>query len=254
MREQVGKARLLQRCGEGVDELVGQLADEADGVGEQVRPAAQPQRADRRVERVKQTVADAYLGVGQRVQKRRLAGVGVSHQRDLRQCCTLALRALGGARAAHAVQAPAQGGDAIARQAAVGLDLRLPRAARADASAEALEVAPQPAHAGEVVFELCQLDLQLALGAVGVRGEYVQDHRGAVDHRQAQRLLEVALLPRAQLVVAGDQVGIAGARHGPDFGHLAGAQVGVGMRTLAALDELAHDAHAGGAQKLCELA
>ena len=114
-------------------------------------------------------------------------------------------------------------------------------------------MAPQPAHAGEVVFELCQLDLQLALGAVGVRGEYVQDHRGAVDHRQAQRLLEVALLPGAQLVVAGDQVGVAGARHGADLGHLAGAEVGVGMRSLATLNELAHDAHAGGAHELFEL-
>ena len=46
---------------------------------------------------------------------------------------------------------------------------------------------------------------------VGVVGEDVEDHRGAVDHRHAERRLEVALLARRELVVAGDQVGVAGA-------------------------------------------
>ena len=71
---------------------------------------------------------------------------------------------------------------------------------------------PQPAHAREVVLELGELDLELALGRVGVVGEDVEDDRRAVDHRHAERLLEVALLARRQLVVAGDQVGVAGAR------------------------------------------
>ena len=60
---------------------------------------------------------------------------------------------------------------------------------------------PQPAHAREVVLELGQLDLELALGRVGVVGEDVEDDRGAVDHRHVERLLEVALLARAELVV-----------------------------------------------------
>ena len=65
---------------------------------------------------------------------------------------------------------------------------------------------PQPAHAGKVVLELGQLDLELALGRVGVVGEDVEDHRGAIDHGHAERLLEVALLARAELVVARDDV------------------------------------------------
>ena len=68
---------------------------------------------------------------------------------------------------------------------------------------------PQAPHAGEVVLELGQLDLELALGAVGVVGEDVEDHGGAVDHRHAERRLEVSLLARSELVVAGDQVGVA---------------------------------------------
>src|SRR5207253_2767856 len=82
-------------------------------------------------------------------------------------------------------------GDPVAGQAAVGLDLRLPRSTGADPAvyaprAEPLEVRPQPAHAGKVVLELGQLDLELALGRVGVVGEDVEDHRGAIDHGDAE--------------------------------------------------------------------
>jgi hypothetical protein len=44
-------------------------------------------------------------------------------------------------------------------------------------------VGPQPPHAGEVVLELGEFHLQLALGGVGMIGEDVEDHRGAVDDR-----------------------------------------------------------------------
>ena len=209
VREQIGAAGLLERRREGVDELVGQLADEADRVGQQVRPAAQAQRAGRRVERVEQPVAHAHLGAGERVQQRRLAGVGVADQRDRRQRGALALGALDRARALHVLQAAAQRRDPVAREAPIGLDLRLPGSPRADPATEPLEVAPQAAHAREVVFELGELDLQLSLRAARVGGEDVEDHGRAVDDRQADGLLEVALLARGQLVVAGDQVGVA---------------------------------------------
>ena len=57
MQDQVGVERLLERRGERVDQLVRQLADEADGVGEQVRAAADLERARRRVERVEEPLA-----------------------------------------------------------------------------------------------------------------------------------------------------------------------------------------------------
>src|SRR5215470_12598172 len=88
-------------------------------------------------------------------------------------------------RALHVIEPALEGRDAIAREAAVGLDLRLARASRADAAAETLEVRPQAAHAGHVVFQLRELDLQLALGRVRVAGEDVEDHGRAVEHRHA---------------------------------------------------------------------
>ena len=96
-----------------------------------------------------------------------------------------------------------------AREPAVCLELSLAGAARPHsptdcrrgASGEPLEVLPEAAHAREVVLELGKLDLELALGAPRVLGEDVQDQLRAVDDPRIQRVLEVALLRRGQLVV-----------------------------------------------------
>src|SRR5437660_2202905 len=148
------------------------------------------------------------------------------------------------------LEATLEGRDAVAREAPVSLDLRLPRPPRADPAAQSLEVAPQSAHAREVVLELRELDLELALGAAGVRGEDVEDHGCSIDDRKAERLLEVALLARGELVVAGDEVRVALLGRGLRLPNLAWTEVGVRMRLGAALHELADDRYACGSQKL----
>ena len=60
---------------------------------------------------------------------------------------------------------------------------------------------PLPAHARQVVLELRELDLELPLGADGVLGEDVEDQLRPVDDARLERVLEVALLRRLELVV-----------------------------------------------------
>src|SRR3954447_22805392 len=173
VQDQVGQARLLERRAEGIDQLVGQLLDEADGVGQQEAPPADLGRAGRRVEGVEEAVADADARAGERVEQRRLARVRVAGESHRRQVCAFALGTLDLARAAHVAELALERRDAVAGEAAVGLDLRLARASGADAAvhtagAEALEVRPQAAHAREVVLELRELDQELALGRMGV--------------------------------------------------------------------------------------
>ena len=151
------------------------------------------------------------------------------------------------------LQAATQVRDAVARQAAVGLDLRLAGAPGADPATEPLEVGPQAPHSREVVLELGQLHLELALGAVGVVGEDVEDHGRPVDHRHAQTLLEVALLARDELVVAHDEVRVRAGDLGLDLGELPAAEIAVGIRPGANLDDLADVRDSGGAQELLEL-
>ncbi len=112
---------------------------------------------------------------------------------------------------------------------------------------------PGAAHAGQVVLQLSELDLELALGGVGVVGEDVEDHRGAVDHRNSELGLQVPLLARGELVVGGDQVGIGGGDLSLQLGQLAAAEVAVRVGLVAALNQLAGGRHPGGAQQLLQL-
>ena len=98
-------------------------------------------------------------------------------------------------------------GDAAAGQPPVGLELRLARPARADAAAESLEVLPHAAHPRQVVLELRELDLELALGAARVLGEDVEDQLRAVDDPRLEEVLEPALLRGLELVVDEQRLG-----------------------------------------------
>ena len=253
MHDQVRAEGLLQRGCEGVDQLVRELPDEADRVDEEVGPASDLERACHRVECVEQPVLDPGVRTRERVQEGRLARVRVAGQRDGRQLSSLALPPHRRAAPARALQLPPQCGDPVARQAAVGLDLGLARASRAYAAAEPLQMGPQPAHAREVVLELRELHLQLALGRRRVVGEYVQDDRGAVDHRDAHRLLEVPLLAREELVVDGHQVRAMLPDRSLEVDKLALAEVAVRIGTLPPLDELARHGDTGGAEELPQL-
>src|SRR5712691_2106606 len=99
------------------------------------------------------------MRVGEGVQERRLACVRVPGEGDRRLLGLVPACAHQAARALRALDAASQGGDAVARQTPVALDLRLTRASGTDAPAKALQVGPETAHAGEVVLQLRELDL-----------------------------------------------------------------------------------------------
>src|SRR5439155_16237142 len=150
---------------------------------------------------LEQPVVDRGAGTCQRIQQRRLAHVRVARQGDRGS------RGAGPSLPARltltteAAQAPLEDRDPLPREPPVCLQLRLARAARADSATEPLEVLPQPAHAGQVVFELSELDLELALGGDGVLGEDVQDQLRPVDDASLKRILETTLLRGLELVV-----------------------------------------------------
>ena len=112
---------------------------------------------------------------------------------------------------------------------------------------------PHPPHPRQVVLELRELDLELALGADGVLGEDVEDQLRPVDDACLQRVLEELLLRRVELVV--DEQGF---RPGLLVGglqllHLPLADVGARGGMRPALHELAHGLDARGAGELVDL-
>ena len=171
-----------------------------------VSPPGKRQPAGGGVERGEQPVLDEHARrVGEPVEQRRLAGVRVADDGDRWRAgrVAAALRCVCAVLAICA-QVGLELVDAAHDAAAVDLELGLARAAGADAAPPAPHAAgllrersALPPQAGQAVAELGQLDLGLALLAVGVLGEDVEDHRGAVDGRAPEQLLEVELLGRA---------------------------------------------------------
>ena len=134
MQQQVGVGDLLQGRTEGVDQLVGQLPDKADGVGERELPAIGSLCASHgRVQGREELILDQHARPGEPVDQRGLAGVGVAGDRHARGAVGLARVPLGVAVGLHLADFPAQLGDSGVNAAPVQLDLGLTGAARADA-------------------------------------------------------------------------------------------------------------------------
>jgi hypothetical protein len=100
------------------------------------------------------------------------------------------------ARAIDLFQLASDGVDSIHQSTSVGLELGLARSPGADAAlllGERTAGAPQT---GQSVLQQRQFHLGLAFRSACVLREDVQDHRGAVDRRSPEDLLQVALLGR----------------------------------------------------------
>src|ERR1041384_8321123 len=67
---------------------------------------------------------------------------------------------------------------------------------------------PLPVEARQQIFELRQLDLQLALVAARSLGKYVEDELAPVDYANVERVFQIALLSGRQIFVQNDQIGM----------------------------------------------
>ena len=95
--------------------------------------------------------------------------------------------------------------DALADQAAVGLDLGFAGAAqKAEAAALALQMGPAPHQPRALIGQMRQLDLQPPFPGARAFAEDFQDQRGAVQHLGVPGLLQIALLHRRELGVDDD--------------------------------------------------
>jgi len=144
-------------------------------------------------------------------------------------------------------------GEAGLDLAAVGFELGFAGAAGADAAAELRHGATPTGEARELVFELGELDLELAFAGFGVAGEDVQDELGAVDDVAGEARLDVAELRGGEVVVEEDQRGVGAGDDGDDLVELALADEAGWIGLLAALDERRGDGRASGTGEFLEL-
>ena len=149
VEHEVRVRHLLERGAERLHELVGQAADEADRVREQHRLAArQPQPAGRGIERGEQPVLHEHGRVGEPVEQRGLPGVGVAHERDVREGPTAARLALGVARPAEPGEIAFELREPPLDPPPVDLELGLTGAAGPDPATLLDSVTPRPRSRG----------------------------------------------------------------------------------------------------------
>ena len=153
----------------------------------------------------------------------------------------------------HLVQLTIEVAKPLADAAPFDLDLGLAgTSAGADAAHLAVVVVGTD-QARKQVVELSRLDLQAALSSAGVLREDVEDQLRTVDHPDLELLFEVALLPRAQVVVADQEVVLELRTPLLDLGHLAASDEDGGLDLVPVLDLDRDHLAAGGPGQLLQL-
>ena len=229
VQDEVRLEDFLQGRTERLDQLRRQVADEADGVGHDDRPAvAQLTAARRRIQGGEKRVLHQHACARQRVEQRGLAGVGVTRDGDARQMPRPAPRPLDFAGGLHRRQLLADARHVLAQATAVGLDLRFARATQADAAVRtgaATGLAGQrmapTAQTRDQVLHLGQRHLRLALLRLRVLRENVEDEHGAVDDLGVELVLQRDQLAGREFTVGDDGVGAGGLHDVAQLRHLA---------------------------------
>ena len=243
MHDDVGLQHLFQRGAERRDQFDRQIGDKAHRVGEDhLAPVRQHQSAHGGIERREQQVLGEHVRFRQRVEQRRLAGIGVAHQRHDRIRHALARFAMQPARALHLFQFLADFREPFADQPAVGFDLRFAGAAQeAEAAALTFEMGPAAHQPAALIGQMGEFDLQTAFPGLRAFAEDFENERGAVEHLGSPRPFEIALLHGAQMRVDDDHFRFERARLGGDLFDLAGADQRGGTADRQRHDPLRND-------------
>jgi hypothetical protein len=135
----------------------------------------------------------------------------------------------------------------------VGFELSFARAAGSDSAAQTGHFRASSGKARQQVIELCQFHLQAAFPRPGAGGKDVQNELGAIDHLRVERLFQVALLGRCQVLVEDDRIDVPGLYRGRDFDDFAAAEKSRGFRGNAGLNDTVGDVRTSAGCEFCKL-
>src|SRR6185503_20323577 len=178
--------------------------------------------AGRRVERGEELILHVDVRTRERVEEGRLAGVRVADERNL--VAVAAALPLDAALAHDSLEFALQLGDPLANPTAVDFELRFARAPRSDAAAEPRQVGPQAGEARQEVLELRQLHLKARLPGTRAAREDVEDEPASVHDLDLEVVLEIAGLPRREIVVEEKERRLLRQREVPHLVHLSLAE------------------------------
>src|SRR6185503_11011138 len=126
--------------------------------------------------------------------QRRLAGVGITDERERGDRNLGAHLAPGLALLLDLLEPPGEHAHALPDETPVGLELRLAGTAHADTAFLPLEVRPPAHEARRDVFQLRELDFELAFETAGALRENIENQAVSIEYPAPGELLEIALL------------------------------------------------------------
>ena len=246
VEQDVGIVELFERRFEGGDEIFWEVADEADGIGEDdFFELWEAQTAARRVERGKELIFGIDAGVCQDVEKRRFSGVCVADEAENGDVLSVALLALKFAACFAVFELALQGLHAFAGFSAVHFEFRFARPAAADAAREAAHGGVFVDEFGEIVFELGEFDLELSVDGFCALGEDVEDELRAIEDFVRERLGDDARLRRGEFAIEDDEFGVIVEGMKLDLLQFPRTDEAFGVGRFSALFDDAHDVDAG---------
>lgn len=216
--EEVGKDGLLQGGAEGLDEVVGEIADEADGVGEEKGLAiGELEAAGGGVEGGEEFVFGEDVGFGETVEEGGLADVGVADDGGVGDGDAAALFAHGVTLLFDFFEFGFDAVEAFVGESAVGFELgfafatggsHATAAGATGGAALTVKVGPHAGEPGDGIFEAGELDLEAGLFSSGAHVEDVEDDFVAVNDAEVGVGFPGALLAWGEFVVDDDAVGV----------------------------------------------
>ena len=254
MDDQVGEHGLLQRRLERLDELVRELADEADRVGDQVSAAAVAVGARGRVEGVEEPLPHPSPGSRERVQQGRLARVGVAGEGHDRE----APSRRGGPASPRGFAPGARAGGAGSRSGRGPGGGRSRSGSPRARGSRSRRPAARDGSTGRACARGCTRAAPAPPGAFPRRcGRGRRRCRGSprCGRSRARRAPPPGSAPGAGTSSSSQATRLASQRaiSRLELGQLAPPEVAVGIGPRADLDQLAGGRHAGGAQELLQL-
>lgn len=221
-------------CGfEGLDEAVGEVADESDGIGDEEGLAVgELDAAGGGIECGEEHVLGEDVGSREAVEEGGFTGVGVADDRAMGGIEFLAFLALGFALFADDFEFAFAAVYAEVGEAAIDFDLFFAHAAFGSATAACaaaagaaftIQVAPHSGESGEGVLHACELYLQACFPGAGAFGKDVENDFLAVDDAEVCEFFPFTLLGGCEVVIEDDDIALVGFGEGDDFSGLAGA-------------------------------
>ena len=238
LHDQRGFLDFFERGAESGNQIGRKIAQKTYCVGKQDAAARRKaHRANGGIERGEHFRGSQHVGMGQRVEERGFAGVGVADQRDHAERNGLARAAARGALAANGFDGLLDFADAVADAAAVGFEFLFARAAGADAAAQAGKLFAASGEARQQIIQLREFDLQLAFAGARVLAKISRMSCVRSITRRAGALLHVAELHGREVVVHDHKRHVARFGFGANFVQLAAPHERGGIERVAHLHQ-----------------